>query len=354
MKRTIRLDELRKQESRVLGAVVFGFGPIGMMACEQVLKRPSLRLDGVVDVRPDIIGKTVGEVLGGGCASGVVIRDKLERAKPGAVAVHTTSSHLPGICDQIESLLDAGYDVVSSSEELSEPWLRRPDLAARIDAKARAADRTVVGTGINPGWVLDLLPALLSLPCVSVKSVKAERILDAGRRRGPLQKKIGSGMTPDEFEQLAQRGMIGHVGLVESAAFIAEAFGWRIDRIEENLGPAVAEAEITTEHVRVLPGQVRGIDHKALAFEGDDLRADLRLVMALGEPRQYDRLTLDSDPAVDVVVNGGYFGDTATAGILVNLIPSVAEAPAGLLSAWELARLGCKPDAPGRKFRFAE
>jgi len=343
LKKSYLVQRTERFVSRSIDVVCVGFGPIGRKVCCAVAERAGMRLVGAADIAPELAGKSVGAELGLDDLKSVRIVEGVAELPPGrdsSVAVLSTSSFLESVAGTVEELLRCGYNVVSSTEELTEPWSRRPGVARRLDTAAKHAGRTVLGTGINPGWVLDLLPVLLSLPCTNVKAVKAERILNASLRRGPLQKKIGSGMSAEEFERLADDGKIGHVGLVESALFAAGALGLEIDALQETLSPVMAAGDIRTEHVQVASGQVRGIDHRAQATRDGQAVVELRLVMALEEPEQYDRIELESDPPVEVTVRNGYFGDTGTVGILVNMIPPACGGPPGLLSPWELPCLG--------------
>jgi 4-hydroxy-tetrahydrodipicolinate reductase len=174
------------------------------------------------------------------------------------------------------------------------------------------------------------------MPTVGIASIEVERVVNASERRGPLQKKIGSNLTPEEFEAMASAGEIGHVGLVESVALVAAVVGWEVDTVEESVEPVVADRPIETDHFNVAPGRVRGIEHRARAREGARERVSLRLRMALDEPEPRDRIRIEADPPVDLTIAGGYQGDKATAAMLANAARLAVAAPAGLLTAAEL------------------
>ena len=318
--------------------VLYGLGAIGIRTAEAVLARRDLRVVGAVDTDPKKIGKDVGELVGQD-RIGVGVTDdpeELFRSVHAEVALHTTSSFLPDIYDQIEGLIDAGVDVVSSTEELSYPALQQPELTAKLDALARAKGVTVFGTGVNPGFVMDVLPLVMTGVCQKVERVKVERIVNASTRRGPLQRKIGSGMTKEEFEELAKGGRMGHVGLVESVALIAHGLGWDIDAVEEILEPAIAPKAIVTEHARVEPGQVAGIQQRAWGLKEGEKLIILELQMYLDAEDPHDAVVLEGVPPIHLRIENGTAGDFATVATLINAIPRVVTAPPGLLTAEQL------------------
>ena len=318
-----------------LRVVQFGLGPIGRACARLVQSRPALDLVGALDL--EAVGQDLGEVLGGG-AAGVAVRDDAEAAlaawRPDVV-LHTTASFLDRIEDQLAVCIAAGAHVVSSSEELVWPFRRDPGFSERVDAAARRAGVGVVGTGVNPGFVMDLLPVVLSTACVTVDRVDVSRSVDAGRRRGPLQRKVGAGLSEAAFREREAAGGFGHIGMVESAYVLAAGLGWDDAEVEETFGPHLAEADHETEHARVPAGSVAGIHQTATVRQGGAVRATLTLTMAVGAPDE-DRVRIAGDPGLDVVVQGGTFGDTATVAALVNAVPRVAAARPGLRTVLDL------------------
>lgn len=335
-------------ENRI-GVVQVGLGPIGQAVVRRVLQMPGLRLVAAVDPAPDKAGRDAGE-LAGVEPAGVVVQPRLEPPSlaGAAVALHCTGSHLEAVLDQLLALVEAGLSVVSTCEELAWPWYHHPEPARRLDQAARRAGVTVLGTGVNPGFVMDLLPVVMTGVCTRVERVYARRVVDASRRRGPLQRKIGSGLDPEAFRRQVQEGRLGHVGLPESAALVAAALRWRVDRIDVAVEPLVARRAIQTPYLSVLPGQVQGLRQAAVAWEGGRERVRLELIMALEPPALpdppagagaggFDQVRITGDPPLELVVPGGVFGDTATVAAVTNAIPRVIEAPPGLMSVKDLA-----------------
>jgi hypothetical protein len=321
-----------------LDVLAVGLGPIGRGAAAIVLERPDLRLVGAVDPDPAKVGRDVAEWLGREPA-GVRVEPSpdriLDRVRP-HVALHCTGSRLPDVAPSIEALLRGGVNVVSSAEEMLVPDHAHPDLALRLAEAAREGGATAVGTGVNPGFVLDLLPAVLSAASRSVRRVRAARVVDAATRRGPLQRKVGAGLTVAEFRARAAAGTVGHVGMGESVALLGRALGLRLDAIAESLEEVVADRDRETPHVRVLRGHVAGVHHVATGVVEGEVRIALELTMAVGATDPHDEIEIEGEPQLRVRIAGGVPGDVATAAILVNTLPRVVEAAPGLVTVLDL------------------
>lgn len=320
-----------------LRIVQFGLGPIGQACARLVRDRPDLDLVGALDLDSGRVGRDVGEVLGREI-TGVTVRDDAAAALAAwapDVVLHTTLSFLDRIEGQLLTCVAAGAHVVSSSEELFWPFEHDPGFCERVDAAARAASVAVVGTGVNPGFVMDLLPVVLSGVCARVDRVDVSRSVDAGRRRGPLQNKVGAGLSVDAFRQREAAGGFGHIGMVESAQALAAGLGWHGAEVAETFGPHLAEADHQTEHATVPTGSVAGIHQMATVRVDGEVRATLTLTMAVGAPDE-DRVQIAGDPPLDVVVQGGTFGDTATVAALVNTATRIGAARPGLRTVLDL------------------
>ncbi len=313
--------------------LVVGLGPIGRAVVRRVLEDPELRLVGAVDIRPDLRGKDVGELVGKDPV-GVPVVPSLTHASRGEVVLHHTRSFLPEVMEDLHTCVRRGMHVVSTTEELAYPWARYPEESARIDEEARQHGVVVVGVGVNPGFVMDVLPGLVAQGSRRVQRVEVYRFQEARYRREPLQRKVGAGLTVEAFE--ARRNQLGHVGLQESAYLLARILGFSLTRVEETLTPLVSERFECTEFVRIEPGQVRGIRQVVRAFEGLHERVVLHLEMGVGVDRPRDEIRVFGDPPLHVVVEGGYPGDPVTANLAVRAAHRVGRLPAGLRSAWEV------------------
>ena len=313
--------------------IQYGLGPIGTECAKWCLRKPGLELIGAVDIDPEKAGKPLEEVLGIQESTGITVSKNLEqclkKGKP-EVALHTTQSSLKAVFPQLEQLLKAGINVVSSTEELLVPELQNPELTSRLDQMASENQVTVLGTGVNPGFVMDTLPLCLSSMCLEIKSIRVRRELDAGKRRLPLQKKVGSTLSVEEFNTLKKEKKIGHVGLVESMVLLLKGLGWRPDEVIETLDAMVAEQDLRTEFLTIRKGEVCGIKHIARALKGGKEIAAIDLRMYVGAPESFDLVEIEGTPPIKMKCIGGIHGDRATVAALVNAVPRVLEAASGV------------------------
>ncbi len=316
-----------------------GLGPIGLSIARQVAGRAGFALVGGVDLDPAKSNRDVGTLAGLGREIGAIasgdLAEALVRMRP-EIAVVSTSSALERVEPTIAACLEAGVAVVSTTEELSFPWRERPELARRIDEAAKRAERAVLGTGVNPGFAMDALPLALSAVCERVDAVTVRRIQDASKRRLPFQKKIGAGLSVEEFHAKVAAGGVRHVGLAESIGMLASAFGWKLDSVTDEIWPKIAEAPVVSSELSVAAGDCSGVVQLGLGKEGETVRVRLEFEAYLGAPESYDEVEIAGSPALTSRVVGGIPGDLATASIVVNAIPRVLAAPAGLITMRDL------------------
>lgn len=339
-------------EPRPTRVLLFGLGQIGQRVARLVAARRGFEIIGAVDVDPAKVDLLLPEVCNDSTLPPVPVVSSLDEVAGavGAVALHTTGSHVTGIVDELTALARHKVNVVSSAEELLEPWARDSEVADAIDRTAREQGVTIVGAGVNPGFVMDLLPVALTGVCQVVERVSVQRVVDAATRRPALQKKVGAGLTPKAFLAEVGAGRMGHVGLVESALFVAQALGWRLERLVETIGPVLADHESETGVLTVPTGHVAGIRHTAQGYVGDHCVVDLDLQMYVGAHEPHDAVQIEGDPPLNVVIRGGTAGDAATAAALVNAAPRVLAASPGLL---RLRELVLAQFAPSERIRLS-
>jgi hypothetical protein len=320
--------------------VQFGIGPIGASILRLMRQKHSLEIVGAIDKDPAKIGRDIGEVAGSTDAPwglAVSANPASVLSKPVDVVLHTTSSYLPDVVDELVECVSAGSCVVSTCEELAYPLRKHPELSARLDAAAKEEGVAIVGTGVNPGFVMDKLVLVLSAAAQRVDFAKATRIVDASKRRLPLQKKIGAGMTPEEFRAQVAAGVIKHHGLPESIALVADGLGFALDEITETIEPVIATEAVRTEFLEVAPGQVAGVHQIARGiWEGED-KIFMELQMYVGAKHPADTVEVRGEPHLTMTIPGGTHGDIATAAVAVNAIPAILAAPAGLRTVADLA-----------------
>lgn len=312
----------------------YGLGPIGIGILRQVASRKGFKVVGGIDIDPAKVGKDLGAIAGLDRRLGVRVMDEpvaaIRKTKPDVVMLCTRSS-LRAAMPQIETVLRLRVPIVSTTEELAYPYRTNRPLARKIDALAKKAKVAVIGTGVNPGFVMDSLPIMLSGVCERVDAVRVDRVQDARIRRLPFQQKIGAGLTVAEFEERVAAGTVRHVGLTESIAMIADAFGWKLGEITDTIRPKVAESQVASEYLTVRAGQVRGLEQDGLGRLSDGSPViTLHMEAYLGAPESYDAVTITGHPNLTSRVQGGFHGDVVTASIAVNTVPKVLTAPPGL------------------------
>lgn len=322
--------------SNAMRVIQYGLGPIGSaMACH-VVEREGLKLVGGVDIDPAKVGRDVGEVIGLGRPLGFPVVEKLAQVKAEAdVVLHTTSSYFDQFKGQIIEILEAGLDIISTAEELSFPWLAHPQEAAEIDAVARRVGKTVLGTGVNPGFIMDTLPLSLTAICQRVDHISVTRVINASTRRGPFQAKIGSGLTVDEFEARMAAGRMGHVGLPESMGMVFHTLGKELTRYESSVEPVVADRLVKTEYFEVQPGRVKGLKQVARGYNGPTEFMTLTFIATLDAEDEGDTIQIRGKPDLEVSLRGTN-GDIATVAIAVNAIRRVKQAGPGLVTMRDL------------------
>lgn len=334
-----------------LKVVQFGIGPIGQSCLRTILEKSDvLTLVGAIEIDPQKVGRDVSDILGLDNPTGVKVTSDAEKLLGETdvdVVVHTTSSFLAKMYDQLILCARNGASVVSSTEELSYPYMRHPEISEELDEVARENGVTLLGTGVNPGYAMDALALMATGVCNEVHRVTVHREVDAGLRRKPLQKKVGAGISAEEFAQRKATGEFGHIGLVESLYLVADGLGWSIDEVEESLEPVLAEERIETPYFNVEPGRVAGIHHTAQGFSGAEPVISLDLKMFVGAKNPRDAVLVDGDPPIDLVVRGGIFGDSATVAALINGIPLAHQAQPGLKTVKDVPLLRAFGTTPG-------
>jgi hypothetical protein len=318
--------------------IQYGLGPIGAAVAKLAAERAGLELVGGVDIAPDKVGQDVGVAIGLGRKLGFVttktLAETLERSKADVV-LHTTNSYFDLFKPQIMEILDAGLDIVSTSEELSFPWRSNKEQGEEIAAAAKKAGKTVLGTGVNPGFLMDSLPLNLTSICQKVDRVDIVRVINASERRGPFQAKIGSGMTVFAFNAKMAEGRMGHVGLPESMAMLFDTLGKELVRYEDKIDPVVAEVLTKTDHFTVEPGNAKGLKQVGRGFTEDGEFATMTFMAALDMKDDGDTITITGHPNLEVKLKGTN-GDYCTVAMAVNAVRRVHEAPPGLVTMRDL------------------
>ncbi len=326
-----------------IDVVQVGLGPIGLGCVQSLNGREGVRLKAVVDSAPSIIGRRLGDLSEGTANDDLVVRSSPPPIEDGhvGVALITTTSSLKLFCQHSLPYLEAGYHIVSSCEELSFPWRIDREIAEQIDAAARKYSVSVVGTGVNPGFLMDHWPLTATGLSRSIESITVERFQNAFHRRRPFQEKIGAGLTVDEFGVRVDKGDIRHVGLTESMHFLAEGLGWELDRTEDIVECVVAEDSQSSPHINVDAGEVAGVYQHGHGYIGDREVITMIFRASIGEPVEIDRVSIKGNPPATIEIVGGVQGDSATCNVLVNTAAVVSQSTPGLRTMAEIPTPAC-------------
>ncbi len=323
--------------TETLRVALYGMGSIGSAVAKECVSR-GLEIVAAVDIAEDKVGRDVGEVVDMDCHVGVPIsRDIGSALRKGDanVVFHCTTSYMWEAHPQLAEVVLKGCNVVSTCEELSYPWRAHRHFAQEIDQAAKREGVTILGTGVNPGFVMDALVVTLSSMCNRVDRVHVDRIVDVAKRRLPLQRKVGAGLTEAEFLQRVKDGRLGHVGTYESIDMIGAAFGWNLTDINVEITPVVSKRALKSPHLEVPVGSVAGISQVGRGFDatGEVVHLDLKMYMG-AEAR--DMVRLQGSPNIEVNIPGGVAGDQATVAAVINAAPRVVEADPGLKTMLDL------------------
>ena len=326
---------------KTVKVVLYGVGAVGSLIAKFLLKKEGVEIVGAIDNAKDKVGKDLGEVLGVDKKLGIRISenaDALLSKVKADVAIHATSSFLKDTYLQIVSIIKHGVKVISTCEELSYPYCVEPKLAKELDALAKKHNTAVLGTGINPGFLMDTLVITLTVVCEKIEKIQVIRVMDAGKRRVPFQKKIGAGLTAKEFQQkIKNKQITGHVGLEQSITMIADALAWKLDKVTvEPVEPVIAKKAVESKDIKVKASDAAGLRQKAKGIMGNKEVIVLDFQAYIGAEEEYDAITIIGVPNIKQKIQPCVHGDIGTVAMIVNSIPKVIKAPAGLLTMKDL------------------
>ncbi len=324
--------------------LLLGTGQMGCGIARLVLEKQGLTLAGAYARRAGRCGMDLGTVIGLedelGIAVGNDLPESIRQARP-HIAIQATCSRLDDAEAEITELMQNGVNVISIAEELAYAAAASPERAERLDRLAREHGVSLLGTGVNPGFVLDLLVIALSGVCAEIRSITAKRVNDLSPYGPSVLNIQGVGLTPEAFQRGLEEGsVVGHFGFEQSIQMIGRTLGWEIDAIEQNREPIVSTVPRGTPFVTVEPGQVAGCRHTAIAYRQGSP------VITLIHPQQIhphlegiatgDEIVIQGTPDIHLSGSPEIPGGTATIALAVNMIPRVLNAAPGLHSMADL------------------
>ncbi len=325
--------------------IVWGLGNMGSGMAKLILRKTStLKLVAGIDVREPKGEADVGEMIGIGEIGVPYYTDPSKVIKKDAadIVLLNINSFTRAVFNELKMIAEAKISCITIAEEMAYPWAQNPELARELDKIAKENDVTILGTGINPGFVLDTLIVSLTGVCLDVEIIEASRINDLSPFGKTVMETQGVGTTVEEFEEGIKSGkIVGHVGFPESIAMIFEAMGWELGKIEQIREPIISTTYRETEVVKVKPGMVAGCKHIGIGYDKDG-KERVRLI----HPQQIhpeleavetgDYIKIYGDPFVSMSIKPEIPGGKGTIAMAVNMIPHVKQGPAGLLTMIDL------------------
>jgi 2,4-diaminopentanoate dehydrogenase len=333
-------------ELRPIRVVHYGLGAIGSAIARLTTAQRGLEVVGGIDRDPEKVGRDLGEVIGLhepiGAPVSADANDLLSRTRPDMV-VHATTSLFHQVYGQVLECVSARANVISTCEELVYPYAKEPAASEELNRLAAHSGVTVMGVGVNPGFIMDLLPLLLTAPCVDIRRISAARVIDATDRRASIHQRIGAGLALDQFRDHVARGAVRHIGLIESIHMLAAGLGWQLYKVTETIDPVIADEWVQTPHGTIAPGQVAGIRQSARGWmHGRDVIA-LSWEQAVGSRNTHDSLLIEATPPIDMLIQGGLGGEHATAALILHSIPGVLSTSPGLKTVLSLLPIHYQP-----------
>lgn len=329
-------------EVRPIRIVQYGVGSTGQAIARLIHHTAGLELVGGIDQKPALIGKDLGKVAGLNQDLGILVTSDAEQvlnATHPDLVILATTARLHTTYPQLLTCLRARVNVISTCEELVYPYAQNRELALQIDQLARQSGTTVVGVGINPGFVMDLLPLVLTSACIDVTRIVVTRVIDATTRRATLQHRVGVGLNRTDFKHHITQSGVAHVGLPESLHLLADRIGWRIERVEETIDPMITTEWVRGNNITVAPDHIIGIKQRAVGYVNGKEAIVLNWQTSVGDLPTYDAIQIDGMPPIKIRIDGGLHGDCAAPALVSHAIRPTIAAPAGLLTVADLPLL---------------
>ncbi len=324
----------------MIKVIQIGFGPLGVQTAKFIAKKSTIKTVAVVDNDPDLYNKNIND-FSSDLDNKICISNSVNEAlknineKPD-VAIITTVSSLKEIYNQIDEVVKHNINIISTCEELSYPWKTDPALSKKLNDLCKLNNVACLGTGVNPGFLMDYLPSVLSTVCKEINKIRIYRVQDASFRRIPFQKKIGAGLDLSEFKNKELEGTLRHVGLTESLHLLAKSLNFDIDNVTETLNPVICKSDLNGS-INIKKGCARGVEQIAYGYLNSEVVIEMQFKAAVGESRSFDRIEVDGIPSFVSEIEGGINGDIATCSIAINSIKSIMKASPGLHTMADIA-----------------
>lgn len=319
---------------------IWGFGAMGSGMARMLLKKKGVEIVGVCDMRPDRVGKSIFDFLGveRGDRKDVIINSNIEEVltnKGCDICLCATDSFTKNAFPKLKLALEKKVNVISTAEEMSYPKAQNPELAEELDRIAKENGVTVLGTGINPGLIMDLLVVCLTGCMIDVEHIEAKRVNSLSPFGKAVMEEQGVGITVEEFEKGVKEGtMAGHVGFSESVRMIADAIGWNVEKFEQQMKPIVTTVDRRSPHGFAAAGNVAGVNMTGQGYVDGEVKIDMihpqQIEPEMEGTHTGDYITIKGTPEINMANKPEVEGGLGTIAMCVNMIPHVINAEPGL------------------------
>jgi len=325
---------------------IWGFGAMGSGMARMLLTKQGVDIIGVCDMHPDRAGKSIYEALNMARENRpeVLIKPNIDDViSEGScdVCLCATDSYTERAFPRLKHVLEKKINVISTAEEMAYPQAQNPVLAAELDRIALANGVTVLGTGINPGLIMDLLVICLTGCMTNVEHIEAKRVNSLSPFGPAVMEEQGVGITVSEFEEGVKKGTLaGHVGFAESIKMIGDAIGWEVGKFEQQMRPIVTTADRKSPYGFAAAGNVAGVNMTGQGYVGEEIKIDMihpqQIEPELEGTETGDFITIKGTPEVNMAIKPEVQGGLGTIAMCVNMIPQVINSEPGLKSMIEL------------------
>ena len=324
--------------------IIWGFGAMGSGMANMLLDKKGVDIVGAVDIG-DKLGKSIFDLLGvnKGDRIDVIVgtAEEVITEKAADVVLLCTDSFTVKAFPKMEMILNKKMNCITTAEEMSYPRAQHPDLADKLDELGKANGVSVLGTGINPGFIMDLLVILMTGCCSDINHIKARRVNSLSPFGPAVMEEQGIGITVEEFNKGKEdKTLAGHVGFPESINMIADAIGWPVDRIEQSMDPIVTDVDRKSPYGFAKAGNVAGVAMKGFGYVGGEMKIEMDHPQQI-EPEQVgvytgDYVIIDGVPGINLVNSPEVDGGVGTIAMCVNMIPQIINADPGLMTMIDL------------------
>ena len=323
-----------------VNVVIWGFGAMGRGMAEMLLSKKGVIISGVCDLHPDLVGKSIFNAIDSkqNDHPEVMVSDDIESLlnKDNCdIVLLATDSYTAKAFPKMKMILEKGINVISTAEEMAYPQAQEPELAKELNKIAKENNVTVLGTGINPGFIMDLLVVALTGVMSDVTHIEANRVNSLSPFGPTVMEEQGVGITLDEFNKgMEDDTLAGHVGFAESIGMIADAIGVKLDKVEQQMAPIVTTIDRTSPYGFAAANDVAGVN-----MTGQGL-VDGKVFIDMKHPQQIepelegthtgDYINIKGTPEVNMAITPEIDGGIGTIAMCVNMIPHVLNARSGL------------------------